>query len=310
MVGPAKRMVAVLGLALFGLLGPVEQARANGQERVVVRARIALDSFLDDPNFAEMRVYVQNAYAVLIVPELLKAVTGAEPSLKLVMGNRTTRKDTWLRRISSRVANRVRGGLLRDGTPVRFRMTMTRVSDDESGRILEMSRDNGATWSPARLPLPTGEHIPLDPNAELAVGEGEVRVAIPRFSLSHDSFQSADSPKYLAFSTRQSRKGEISSWKAFVPGFSGKLAVEATDRASLDIADAQAVERLVERIRPRLILNAAAYTAVDRAEEEREAAFAVNAKGPQNLARAAKAAGAKLVHVSTDYVFDGAARVP
>lgn len=51
------------------------------------------------------------------IPNLVKAVTGAEPSLKLVMGNRTTRKDTWLRRISSRVANRVRGGLLRDGTP-------------------------------------------------------------------------------------------------------------------------------------------------------------------------------------------------
>jgi dolichol-phosphate mannosyltransferase len=51
------------------------------------------------------------------IPALIKAVSGAEPSLKLVMGNRTTRKDTWLRRISSRVANRVRGGLLRDGTP-------------------------------------------------------------------------------------------------------------------------------------------------------------------------------------------------
>jgi Family of unknown function (DUF6081) len=55
-----------------------------------------------------------------------------------------------------------------------------------------------------RLPLPTGgEHVPLDPNAELAVGEGDVRVTIPRFSLSHDSFQAADSPKYLVSSTRQ-----------------------------------------------------------------------------------------------------------
>jgi Family of unknown function (DUF6081) len=62
---------------------------------------------------------------------------------------------------------------------------------------------DAARWDPARLPLPTGEHIPLDPNAELAVGEGEVRVTIPRFSLAHDSFQSADSPKYLVFSTRQ-----------------------------------------------------------------------------------------------------------
>jgi hypothetical protein len=58
-------------------------------------------------------------------------------------------------------------------------------------------------WDPARLPLPTGEHVSLDPNAELAVGEGEVRVTIPRFSLSHDAFQSADSTKYLAVSTAE-----------------------------------------------------------------------------------------------------------
>ena len=60
-----------------------------------------------------------------------------------------------------------------------------------------------ARWSQARLPLPTGEHIPLDPNAQVAVGEGEVRVTIPRFSLSHDAFQAADSPKYAIFSTHR-----------------------------------------------------------------------------------------------------------
>jgi hypothetical protein len=60
-----------------------------------------------------------------------------------------------------------------------------------------------ARWSPARLPLPTGEHVPLDPNAELAVGDGELRVTIPRFSLSHDRFQAADSVKYLTVSTYQ-----------------------------------------------------------------------------------------------------------
>jgi hypothetical protein len=61
-----------------------------------------------------------------------------------------------------------------------------------------------ARWGQTRLPLPTGgEHIPLDANAELAVGEGEVRVTIPRFSLSHDTFQSVDSVKYLTLSTRQ-----------------------------------------------------------------------------------------------------------
>jgi hypothetical protein len=60
-----------------------------------------------------------------------------------------------------------------------------------------------ARWNPARLPLPTGEHVPVDPNAEVAVGDGEWRVRIPRFSLADDQFQSADSPKYLVFSTRQ-----------------------------------------------------------------------------------------------------------
>jgi hypothetical protein len=63
---------------------------------------------------------------------------------------------------------------------------------------------DAARWSPARLPLPTGgEHVPLDPNAELAVGHGEVRVTIPRFSLAHDRFQAVDSAKYLISSTRQ-----------------------------------------------------------------------------------------------------------
>jgi Family of unknown function (DUF6081) len=63
---------------------------------------------------------------------------------------------------------------------------------------------DAARWSPARLPLPTGDvHIPLDPDAQLAVGEGEVRVTIPHFSLSHDRFQAADSAKYLILSTRQ-----------------------------------------------------------------------------------------------------------
>jgi hypothetical protein len=63
---------------------------------------------------------------------------------------------------------------------------------------------DAARWSPVRLPLPTGgDHIPLDPNAELAVGEGEVQVTIPRFSLSHDTFQPADSAKYLMYSTGQ-----------------------------------------------------------------------------------------------------------
>jgi len=73
MIGCARRTVAVLGLMLLGVLGLAEQAQASGQQRVVERARLVLDSFLDDPAVVEeMRVYVQNAYAVLVVPELLK----------------------------------------------------------------------------------------------------------------------------------------------------------------------------------------------------------------------------------------------
>jgi Family of unknown function (DUF6081) len=71
--------------------------------------------------------------------------------------------------------------------------------DDLTGPGLD-----AALWAPARLPLPTGDvHVPLDPDAELTVGEGEARVTIPRFSLSHDAFQSVDSVKYLVFSTRE-----------------------------------------------------------------------------------------------------------
>ena len=77
---------------------------------------------------------------------------------------------------------------------------MTYLTYDElTGPDLDAAR-----WEPARLPLPTGgEHIPLEPGAELAVGEGEVRVTIPRFSLSHDTLQSVDSLKYVTLSTRQ-----------------------------------------------------------------------------------------------------------
>lgn len=87
-------------------------------------------------------------------------------------------------------------------------------------------------------------------------------------------------------------------------------ALTALGHAQLDITDAQAVRRQIDILRPALIINAAAYNAVDRAEHERDRAFAVNAQGPLNLAEAANRVGARLVHVSTDYVFDGHARLP
>ena len=88
------------------------------------------------------------------------------------------------------------------------------------------------------------------------------------------------------------------------------VACQALDLPDFDITSWTAVDARVSQAKPDVIVNAAAYTAVDRAEEEVDLAFAVNAAGPQYLARAAKKAGARLIHVSTDYVFDGTAYTP
>lgn len=77
------------------------------------------------------------------------------------------------------------------------------------------------------------------------------------------------------------------------------------DIDKLDIADREAVDALADRVRPDIIINCAAFTAVDACETQTETAFRVNAIGPENLARWAKKNSARLVHVSTDYVFDG-----
>jgi dTDP-4-dehydrorhamnose reductase len=84
--------------------------------------------------------------------------------------------------------------------------------------------------------------------------------------------------------------------------------VTAFDRTELDITDRAAV--LAAVVGYDVIINAAAYTKVDDAETNEDAAYAINATGPHNLALAASAAGAKLVQVSTDYVFDGSATEP
>lgn len=105
--------------------------------------------------------------------------------------------------------------------------------------------------------------------------------------------------------------------KVFITGGGGQLGrelqgvtmagaqVTAMGSSELDICDERAVERTLECIRPDLIINAAAYTAVDKAEEEAERAFEVNAHGAEVLARCASRLAARFIHVSTDFVFDG-----
>lgn len=81
--------------------------------------------------------------------------------------------------------------------------------------------------------------------------------------------------------------------------------VIALDRRGCDMSDPDAIRRVVRAAKPRVIVNAAAYTAVDKAETDADAAFAINGAAPGVLAEEAKALGSLLVHYSTDYVFDG-----
>ena len=91
---------------------------------------------------------------------------------------------------------------------------------------------------------------------------------------------------------------------------SGSHEVLTLNRSQLDISDAKACFEALGSTRPDVLLNCAAYTAVDRAETDREAAFAINAEGPQNLAHACRELGIFPIHFSTDYVFDGTATTP
>jgi dTDP-4-dehydrorhamnose reductase len=86
--------------------------------------------------------------------------------------------------------------------------------------------------------------------------------------------------------------------------------VVAATRADVDVTDGAAVRRAISDAGPDWVVHCAAWTAVDRAEAEPEAAFAVNARGAGHVASAAAASGARLAHVSTDYVFDGRRRAP
>lgn len=100
-------------------------------------------------------------------------------------------------------------------------------------------------------------------------------------------------------------KGQVGS--CLVQQLSQMLEIEflAVDRDQLDITDRDAVNKLVNEFKPDAIINAAAHTAVDKAEQEVELSYAINRDGPEYLAQAAQSVCASILHISTDYVFAG-----
>lgn len=110
--------------------------------------------------------------------------------------------------------------------------------------------------------------------------------------------------------------------KVLVAGRSGQVAwalketvpvnvdLVAIGRPDLDLTDRASVDAAVDKVRPDIVINAGAYTAVDQAETDEAAAFALNADGPGYLSAAAARAGAPILHLSTDYVFDGEKDAP
>lgn len=83
------------------------------------------------------------------------------------------------------------------------------------------------------------------------------------------------------------------------------ITVRALDREHLDITNQDVVNAVVAEFEPNIIINAAAHTAVDKAEEEVDLSYAINRDGPKYLAKAAQSVGAAILHISTDYVFEG-----
>jgi dTDP-4-dehydrorhamnose reductase len=97
---------------------------------------------------------------------------------------------------------------------------------------------------------------------------------------------------------------------ALLGALDGKANVVAAPRAALDLAQAETIASALDRIAPDLIINPAAYTAVDRAEDERDLAYRINGEAPGHIARWAASRGVPLIHLSTDYVYDGSGERP
>ncbi|WP_104026779.1 dTDP-4-dehydrorhamnose reductase [Vibrio jasicida] len=100
-------------------------------------------------------------------------------------------------------------------------------------------------------------------------------------------------------------KGQVGHCLAESLSNTENVALLAVDREELDITNLEAVNKAVKAFKPTIIINAAAHTSVDKAEQEVELSYSINRDGPKFLAEAAQDIGATLLHISTDYVFEG-----
>ncbi|WP_045500141.1 dTDP-4-dehydrorhamnose reductase [Vibrio hyugaensis] len=99
--------------------------------------------------------------------------------------------------------------------------------------------------------------------------------------------------------------GQVGYFLTKILTYKENVELLAVDREELDITNQEAVNKTVKAFKPTIIINAAAHTAVDKAEQEVDLSYAINRDGPKFLAEAAQDIGAALLHISTDYVFDG-----
>ncbi|EKO3825631.1 dTDP-4-dehydrorhamnose reductase [Vibrio harveyi] len=99
--------------------------------------------------------------------------------------------------------------------------------------------------------------------------------------------------------------GQVGSSLTKILTYTENVELLAVNREELDITNQEAVKKTVKAFKPTIIINAAAYTAVDKAEQEIELSYAINCDGPKFLAEAAQEVGAAILHISTDYVFEG-----
>ncbi len=150
-------------------------------------------------------------------------------------------------------------------------------------KTIEWYLDNEAWWRPLRSKVYAGERLGLLPATKAKAAKHS---------------QAGEGPVLII-----GRSGQVA--RALDECGFGDAPHVALGRDSVDLTDAEALTRAFAVHRPRLVVNAAAYTAVDMAESERDLAFAVNAEGPAHLAALCAGAGIPLIHISTDYVFDG-----